>query len=192
MWLHGLPPATSYLLSVQTVAYWGQKRLKSPRAQLVFTTIPHAGNESKQLSCGARWFDFTVKMPSIFLQCKKSKIAQRGGVMCKRHPGASNCQQESIFPKTSEAFISVKYKCAFFVVGLECVRVHGSTTASHSCSSFSVIISRCKCLCICITWFTINPSHLYQQFGWLPSSLQWILESFCHVEINIANIRGAK
>uniref|UniRef100_A0A3Q2WVL1 Anosmin-1-like n=1 Tax=Haplochromis burtoni TaxID=8153 RepID=A0A3Q2WVL1_HAPBU len=67
VWLHGLPPATSYLLSVQTVAYWGQKRLKSPRAQLVFTTIPHAGNE--------------IKMPSIFLQCKKSKIAQRGGVI---------------------------------------------------------------------------------------------------------------
>uniref|UniRef100_I3JUM3 Anosmin 1b n=1 Tax=Oreochromis niloticus TaxID=8128 RepID=I3JUM3_ORENI len=65
VWLHGLPPATSYLLSVQTVAYWGQKRLKSPRAQLVFTTIPHAGNESKH----------------IFLQCKKSKIVQRGGVI---------------------------------------------------------------------------------------------------------------
>uniref|UniRef100_A0A3Q4HSM9 Anosmin 1b n=1 Tax=Neolamprologus brichardi TaxID=32507 RepID=A0A3Q4HSM9_NEOBR len=50
VWLHGLPPATSYLLSVQTVAYWGQKRLKSPRVQLVFTTIPHAGNESDDFS----------------------------------------------------------------------------------------------------------------------------------------------
>uniref|UniRef100_A0A3Q0S9X7 Anosmin 1b n=1 Tax=Amphilophus citrinellus TaxID=61819 RepID=A0A3Q0S9X7_AMPCI len=42
VWLQDLLPAASYLLSVQTVAYWGQKRLKSPRAQLVFTTIPHA------------------------------------------------------------------------------------------------------------------------------------------------------
>ncbi|KAM3876332.1 anosmin-1b [Diretmus argenteus] len=39
LWLQGLLPATSYFLSVQTVAYWGQKRLKSPRAQIVFTTI---------------------------------------------------------------------------------------------------------------------------------------------------------
>uniref|UniRef100_A0A667YCL0 Anosmin 1b n=1 Tax=Myripristis murdjan TaxID=586833 RepID=A0A667YCL0_9TELE len=39
LWLQGLQPATSYFLSVQTVAYWGQKRLKSPRAQIVFTTI---------------------------------------------------------------------------------------------------------------------------------------------------------
>ncbi|KAM4628854.1 anosmin-1b [Polymixia lowei] len=39
LWLQGLLPATSYFLSVQTVAYWGQKRLKSPRAQIIFTTI---------------------------------------------------------------------------------------------------------------------------------------------------------
>lgn len=47
--LQGLLPATSYLLSVQTVAYWGQKRLKSHRAQLVFTTISHTGKK-KHLS----------------------------------------------------------------------------------------------------------------------------------------------
>ncbi|XP_074523550.1 anosmin-1b isoform X1 [Halichoeres trimaculatus] len=44
-WLQGLLPATSYILSVQTVAYWGQKRLKSPRAQIIFTTITHAGED---------------------------------------------------------------------------------------------------------------------------------------------------
>ncbi|CAL8307674.1 unnamed protein product [Lota lota] len=39
LWLQGLSPATSYSLSVQTVNYWGQKRLKSPRSQIMFTTI---------------------------------------------------------------------------------------------------------------------------------------------------------
>ncbi|XP_041646476.1 anosmin-1b [Cheilinus undulatus] len=45
MWLQGLSPATSYILSVQTVAYWGQKRLKSPRVQIAFTTISHTGED---------------------------------------------------------------------------------------------------------------------------------------------------
>ncbi|XP_039667771.1 anosmin-1b [Perca fluviatilis] len=45
LWLQGLLPATSYFLSVQTVAYWGQKRLKSPRAQIVFNTITHTGED---------------------------------------------------------------------------------------------------------------------------------------------------
>ncbi|XP_022593775.1 anosmin-1-like [Seriola dumerili] len=45
LWLQGLLPATSYLLSVQTVAFWGQKRLKSPRVQTVFTTITHTGED---------------------------------------------------------------------------------------------------------------------------------------------------
>ncbi|XP_059196454.1 anosmin-1b [Centropristis striata] len=45
LWLQGLLPATSYFLSVQTVAYWGQKRLKSPRAQIVFTTKTYAGED---------------------------------------------------------------------------------------------------------------------------------------------------
>nr|XP_046248073.1 anosmin-1b [Scatophagus argus] len=44
LWLQGLLPATSYFLSVQAVAYWGQKRLKSPRTQTVFTTITHTGD----------------------------------------------------------------------------------------------------------------------------------------------------
>ncbi|XP_072245235.1 anosmin-1b [Leuresthes tenuis] len=45
VWLRGLLPATSYVLSVQTVAYWGQKRLRSHRAQLVFTTITDTGED---------------------------------------------------------------------------------------------------------------------------------------------------
>ncbi|XP_033476734.1 anosmin-1b [Epinephelus lanceolatus] len=45
LWLQGLLPATSYFLSVQTVAYWGQKRLKSPRAQIVFTTVTYGGED---------------------------------------------------------------------------------------------------------------------------------------------------
>ncbi|RVE73526.1 hypothetical protein OJAV_G00032240 [Oryzias javanicus] len=50
LWVRGLLPATSYSLSVQSVAYWGQKRLKSHRAQLVFTTIPNAdGDFSNEL-----------------------------------------------------------------------------------------------------------------------------------------------
>ncbi|XP_077389432.1 anosmin-1b isoform X4 [Festucalex cinctus] len=40
LWLQGLLPDTSYFLSVQSVAYWGQKRLKSPRAHIAFTTVP--------------------------------------------------------------------------------------------------------------------------------------------------------
>uniref|UniRef100_A0A3Q3LKJ5 Anosmin 1b n=1 Tax=Labrus bergylta TaxID=56723 RepID=A0A3Q3LKJ5_9LABR len=47
MWLQGLLPAASYILSVQTVAYWGQKRLKSPRVQIDFTTISHTGEHTK-------------------------------------------------------------------------------------------------------------------------------------------------
>ncbi|KAL1022862.1 hypothetical protein UPYG_G00033450 [Umbra pygmaea] len=36
--LWGLLPGTSYLIQVQAISYWGQKRLKSGRAQLTFTT----------------------------------------------------------------------------------------------------------------------------------------------------------
>uniref|UniRef100_A0A8C6UTT2 Anosmin 1b n=1 Tax=Neogobius melanostomus TaxID=47308 RepID=A0A8C6UTT2_9GOBI len=50
LWLQGLQPATSYFLSVQTVAYWGQKRLKSPRAQVGFTTVSHTGKQSERNS----------------------------------------------------------------------------------------------------------------------------------------------
>lgn len=49
LWLQGLQPATPYFLSVQTVAYWGQKRLKSPKAHIVFTTIAHTEDFSNEL-----------------------------------------------------------------------------------------------------------------------------------------------
>ncbi|KAM9383711.1 anosmin-1b isoform 2-T2 [Pholidichthys leucotaenia] len=45
LWLQGLLPATSYVLNVQAVAYWGEKRLKSTRRQHVFTTIAHTGED---------------------------------------------------------------------------------------------------------------------------------------------------
>ncbi|XP_029988336.1 anosmin-1b isoform X2 [Sphaeramia orbicularis] len=45
LWLQALQPATSYFLSVQTVAYWGQKRLKSPKAHILFTTVTHTGED---------------------------------------------------------------------------------------------------------------------------------------------------
>ncbi|KAK5621961.1 hypothetical protein CRENBAI_009220 [Crenichthys baileyi] len=54
LWLQGLLPATPYVVSVQTVAYWGQKRLRSHRAQLFFTTIIHEGSPSFSVSSGRR------------------------------------------------------------------------------------------------------------------------------------------
>uniref|UniRef100_A0A8C2ZWZ3 Anosmin 1b n=1 Tax=Cyclopterus lumpus TaxID=8103 RepID=A0A8C2ZWZ3_CYCLU len=62
LWLPGLLPATSYFLSVQTVAYWGQKRLKSPRAQIVFTTITHTGE------------DFSNELPSSSSSSSSSSL----------------------------------------------------------------------------------------------------------------------
>ncbi|KAM9848416.1 anosmin-1b [Aulostomus maculatus] len=55
LWLQGLLPATTYFLSVQTVAYWGQKRLKSPRAQIAFTTIHHKDSTKAE--------DFSNELP---------------------------------------------------------------------------------------------------------------------------------
>uniref|UniRef100_A0A3B4AUA6 Anosmin 1b n=1 Tax=Periophthalmus magnuspinnatus TaxID=409849 RepID=A0A3B4AUA6_9GOBI len=56
--LPGLQPDTAYLLTVQTVAYWGQKRLKSPRAHAVFTTIAHTGKHTPLSD------DFSNELPS--------------------------------------------------------------------------------------------------------------------------------
>lgn len=56
LWLQALLPASSYLVSVQTVAFWGQKRLKSPRVQTVFTTITHTGKQSEYLVGGILHF----------------------------------------------------------------------------------------------------------------------------------------
>ncbi|XP_028301413.1 anosmin-1b [Gouania willdenowi] len=71
VWLQGLQPATSYLLSVQAVAYWGQKRLKSPRAQLVFNTITHSGE------------DFSNELPS-------SSSSSSSPSSSSDHPSASS------------------------------------------------------------------------------------------------------
>ncbi|XP_061096293.1 anosmin-1b isoform X1 [Conger conger] len=49
--LEQLRPGTAYLVQVQAVAYWGQKRLKSSRAQLSFTT-PTAGTTATAGSPG--------------------------------------------------------------------------------------------------------------------------------------------
>ncbi|KAL2090250.1 hypothetical protein ACEWY4_014938 [Coilia grayii] len=42
--LHGLQPNVVHQVQVQAIAYWGQKRLKSPRAQLSFTTASTASS----------------------------------------------------------------------------------------------------------------------------------------------------
>uniref|UniRef100_A0A3P8SN96 Anosmin 1b n=1 Tax=Amphiprion percula TaxID=161767 RepID=A0A3P8SN96_AMPPE len=65
LWLQGLLPATSYILSVQTVAYWGQKRLKSHRVQLVFTTITHTGEDfSNELPSSSSSSSSSSSLPS--------------------------------------------------------------------------------------------------------------------------------
>ncbi|XP_029939421.1 anosmin-1b [Salarias fasciatus] len=81
LWLRGLLPATSYLLSVQTVAYWGQKRLKSPRSQLVFTTITHAGE------------DFSNELPSSSSSASSS--------LPSSSPGSSSPSSSSDLPVSS-------------------------------------------------------------------------------------------
>lgn len=62
LWMEDLLPDTSYILSVQTVAYWGQKRLKSHRVQLVFTTITHTGE------------DFSNELPSSSSSSSSSSL----------------------------------------------------------------------------------------------------------------------
>lgn len=65
LWLQGLLPATSYFLSVQTVAYWGQKRLKSPRAQIVFTTVTHGGEDFSNELPSSSSSSFLPSSPSL-------------------------------------------------------------------------------------------------------------------------------
>lgn len=43
MELGGLQPDTQYIVNIQAVAFWGQKRLKSNRAQLSFKTAASTG-----------------------------------------------------------------------------------------------------------------------------------------------------
>ncbi|XP_061635724.1 anosmin-1b isoform X2 [Phyllopteryx taeniolatus] len=56
LWLQGLLPDTSYFLSVQSVAHWDQKRLKSPRAHIVFTTVSYKDFTKRE--------DFSNELPS--------------------------------------------------------------------------------------------------------------------------------
>uniref|UniRef100_A0A3B3SP29 Anosmin 1b n=1 Tax=Paramormyrops kingsleyae TaxID=1676925 RepID=A0A3B3SP29_9TELE len=47
--IKGLHPDTTYVVQVQAIAQWGQKRLKSSKAQLRFTTAPATGEVSNEL-----------------------------------------------------------------------------------------------------------------------------------------------
>lgn len=82
LWLHGLLPASSYLLSVQTVAYWGQKRLKSPKLQIVFTTITQRGKQGgakrikKSLNHEPPGEGTDCSLLNIFLHSKNRSIIQ--------------------------------------------------------------------------------------------------------------------
>ncbi|XP_061635725.1 anosmin-1b isoform X3 [Phyllopteryx taeniolatus] len=55
LWLQGLLPDTSYFLSVQSVAHWDQKRLKSPRAHIVFTTVSYKARNRQPGPYMLRW-----------------------------------------------------------------------------------------------------------------------------------------
>ncbi|KAM3619488.1 uncharacterized protein V6R79_009121 [Siganus canaliculatus] len=72
LWIQGLLPDSSYFLSVQAVAYWGQKRLKSPRAQNPFTTgstssrdlTSHRASSSSSSSSSSKGETFSNELPS--------------------------------------------------------------------------------------------------------------------------------
>lgn len=51
--LHGLQPNAVHQVQVQAIAYWGQKRLKSPKAQLSFTTMFTGKPQSHWWTCGS-------------------------------------------------------------------------------------------------------------------------------------------
>ncbi|KAM6963129.1 anosmin-1b [Aplochiton taeniatus] len=68
MELRGLLPGSAYLVSVQTVAYWGQKRLRSPRAHISFhtantDTVPlrQVGSPQQEVSMEG---EFSNELPS--------------------------------------------------------------------------------------------------------------------------------
>ncbi|XP_022055454.1 anosmin-1b [Acanthochromis polyacanthus] len=85
LWLQGLLPATSYILSVQTVAYWGQKRLKSHRVQLVFTTITHTGE------------DFSNELPSSS-SSSSSSLPSSPSLSSSSSPSSSDLSISSSVP----------------------------------------------------------------------------------------------
>lgn len=49
--LHGLQANVVHQVQVQAIAYWGQKRLKSPKAQLSFTTTSTGKPQSHGWTC---------------------------------------------------------------------------------------------------------------------------------------------
>ncbi|XP_061739562.1 anosmin-1b isoform X1 [Nerophis ophidion] len=67
LWLQGLLPAASYFLSVQSVAYWGQKRLKSPRAHIVFTTLSYKDSTKAEAFSNELPFTSSSSSPSLHL-----------------------------------------------------------------------------------------------------------------------------
>lgn len=87
LWLQGLLPATSYILSVQTVAYWGQKRLKSHRVQLVFTTITHTGE------------DFSNELPSSSSSSSSSSSLSSSPSLSSSSPSSSDLSISSSVPQ---------------------------------------------------------------------------------------------
>ncbi|XP_044218558.1 anosmin-1b [Thunnus albacares] len=86
LWLQGLLPATSYFLSVQTVAYWGQKRLKSPRSQIVFTTVTHTGE------------DFSNELPSSSSSSSSSSSLPSSPSLSSSSPSSSDLPLSSSLP----------------------------------------------------------------------------------------------
>ncbi|XP_054900038.1 anosmin-1b isoform X1 [Poeciliopsis prolifica] len=92
LWLQGLLPATPYVLSIQTVAYWGQKRLKSHRAQLFFTTIIHEGE------------DFSNELPSSSSSSSLPSSPSQASSSPSSHkpPESSHLAHVGIRPNPSE------------------------------------------------------------------------------------------
>ncbi|KAM4739456.1 anosmin-1b [Anableps anableps] len=92
LWLQGLLPATSYVLSVQTVAYWGQKRLKSHRAQIFFTTIIHEGE------------DFSNELPSSSSSSSLSSSPSQASSSASSHKllESSRLAHVDLLPNPSE------------------------------------------------------------------------------------------
>ncbi|XP_069053721.1 anosmin-1b isoform X1 [Lepisosteus oculatus] len=62
--LEGLQPSTSYLVQVQAIAYWVQKRLKSVRSQFVFTTPAAAADTAGSPAQGGPAVEVSNELPS--------------------------------------------------------------------------------------------------------------------------------
>ncbi|XP_023699321.1 anosmin-1-like [Paramormyrops kingsleyae] len=62
--IKGLHPDTTYVVQVQAIAQWGQKRLKSSKAQLRFTTAPAAAGLPDGLDPGQATGEVSNELPS--------------------------------------------------------------------------------------------------------------------------------